>query len=191
MTQLKEFSTNPYEDTKMSYKSRLAIRVRNQHMEYLRRHVKGDPTILDMGARTPMTERLKELSTKPVINTIGDLDNGFIPAATKFFDTVVYSHTMEHQFNPLYTLLRLREMTTKNAKIFIFLPSRGKLLWTKYHYHEIDKYRFRMLMKRAGMEIVSIEHKKFWGKWWFYLTGIRPLMRLFFERMIYYECKFK
>jgi len=157
-------------------------------VEYLRR--KGiTPYILDVGPCSPLTKMIhRELRVAPIANTEGDLDvMPFMDGMT--FDYIIYSHTIEHQFNPLHTLLELRKAMHDKTRMFIILPRRGKLLWDRGHYHEIDHYRMKLLLQRAGYEIISYELHKGWRPWWFYLTGIRPLMRLFLEYNAYYEVK--
>lgn len=69
------------------------------------------------------------------------------------------------------------------------MPERGKLLWTKGHYHEIDDYRFKLLTKRVGFTIVSKTKEKAWRKWTEYLKGVRPFYRLFREFDVIYALK--
>jgi hypothetical protein len=166
----------------------------DKKLRYFSGHFNGNSSlkILDIGGRSRFTNVLQSLTTIEIQNTDGDLDDGFTFRDEEKYDVVVYSHTMEHQFNPLYTLLRLKESpATRDAIIFISLPSRGKLLWTPHHFHEIDDYRFRLLCERAGLEILNVHRGKEWRVWTFYLKGIRPLLRLFFEYSIDYKCKFK
>jgi hypothetical protein len=152
---------------------------------YLTARIKKDGPILDIAQRSPLTD-LIEQEYGPVYNTSGDLDVDFeIPV--KYARYIVYSHTIEHQFNPLYTLLRLREVMDENSRMFIILPSRGKLLWEEQHFHEIDHYRMQLLFKRAGLKMVSFERKKVWRSPLFYFQGVRPVLRFFLEYTGYYE----
>jgi len=142
--------------------------------------------ILDVGRVSPLTEAISEnFHYSHIYNTAGDLDTDFT-FPVKIYDTIIYSHTIEHQFNPLYTLLRLKEVADAYTRIFIILPSRTKLLWDKGHFHEIDHYRMKLLIERAGMRIVTYERRKAWRKWYTYFYGFRPLMRLFLEYNAYY-----
>lgn len=157
-------------------------------VNYLRR--KGlSGSIIDIGQRSPLTEAIeKEMNTGAIATTSGDLD--IMPFNHRVtFDYIIYSHTIEHQFNPLHTLLELRKVMHDQTRMFIILPQRGKLLWDKGHFHEIDDYRMRLLLKRAGYEILSYERIKARRTWWFYFTGLRPLLRLFFEYNAYYEVR--
>lgn len=66
------------------------------------------------------------------------------------------------------------------------MPERGKLLWTKGHYHEIDDYRFNLLAKRAGLKIIGKTKEKAWRNWTEYIKGIRPFYRLLREFDVIY-----
>lgn len=178
-----EFAKTPWQNTRQH-----DYHVRDV-LIYLRGKISEGYSMLDMGEESPLTERIRsEFPGIAVSNTFGDLDvlHFVTPRAYKY---VLYSHTIEHQFNPLYTLMEIRKVMTERSVMFIILPRRGKLLWDKGHFHEIDHYRMKLLLERAGYEIISYELHKAWRPWWFYLTGIRPLMRLFFEFNAYYEVK--
>ncbi len=160
-------------------------------IKYLRNkfHRMNNSKILDVGQKSPLTEAMQKAFSFSIIdNTSGDLDYGFeIPNVN--YDVVVFCHTLEHIFNPLYCLMRLKKVMKLDASMFIMLPRRGKLLWYKRHFHEIDHYRFGLLMKRAGFKIVSWEHCKPWRSWYQYCTGLRPLYRLFREFHVTYHVK--
>jgi len=160
-------------------------------VRYLNRRVRNSSTILDVGQRNPLTELLEkgDLNLK-IENTEGDLDVFSLSDVIKY-DYILYSHTIEHQFNPLHTLLELRKVMSDKTVMFIILPRRGKLLWCKGHFHEIDDYRMKLLLDRAGLEILSLELYKAWRPWYFYLTGFKPLLRLFLEFNAYYEVRLK
>jgi hypothetical protein len=160
-------------------------------IKYLNRKVKPSSTILDVGQKSPLTDLLAGGNLNLAINnTEGDLDVFTMEDNSKY-DYILYSHTIEHQFNPLHTLLELKKVMTDKTLVFIILPRRGKLLWCKGHFHEIDDYRMRLLLERAGLDIVSLELHKAWRPWYFYLTGIKPVLRLFFEYNAYYEVRLK
>jgi hypothetical protein len=147
-------------------------------------------TVLDIGQRSPLTDNIADKFNVLICNTAGDLDEAFTFPDYRY-DSIIYSHTIEHQFSPLHTLVKLKMAMQPHTRLFIILPSRTKLLWTLEHYHEIDRYRMQMLIERAGLQIVSYERRKRSRRWYSYLTGIRPFMRLFLEYNAYYEIKLK
>ncbi len=146
--------------------------------------------LLDVGRPSPLTLEMDCNLKCRILNTSGDLDCDFNKAKI-FYKEIVYSHTIEHQFNPLFTLQELKKVMYKDSQLFIILPRRPKFLWSNQHFHEIDDYRMRLLIERAGMKIVSIETHKAWRAWYDYLKGFRMFLRLFFETNSYYEIKLK
>ena len=178
-----ELAKTPWQNTRQhDYHVRDVVR-------YLRGKISEGYSMLDVGEESPLTERIRqEFHGIAVSNTSGDLDT-IRYVSPRVYKYVLYSHTIEHQFNPLHTLLEIRKVMTSDSVMFIILPRRGKLLWDRGHYHEIDHYRMGLLLRRAGYSIISYQKIKAWRPWRFYLTGIRPLMRLLFEYNAYYEVK--
>src|SRR5215203_2792250 len=131
-----------------SYEQRLH---RKRSVEYVEQNLPNINTldILDIGQRSPLTDAIEETLKVKIDNTTGDLDFTFT-APKNQYDAIIYSHTIEHQFNPLYTLVEIRKLLKDEGVLFIMLPERGKLLWDKGHYHEIDSYRFKELVERGG-----------------------------------------
>lgn len=183
---IEEMSKSAYDfETTKQYQSHL-----KRTMSYLKDKIKPCDVVLDLGARNPLTDLIERRLSANIHNTDGDLDMAFVFPRC-IYDVIVYSHTIEHQFNPLNTLLMIKDYMDSRTRLYILLPERGKLLWCKGHFHEIDEHRMRLLMERAGFEVVSKTRQKVWRQWWFYFTGIRPLMRLFIEYHVIYEVKRK
>ena len=141
--------------------------------------------VLDIGPRNDFDKMVEDKFNIKIENTTGDLDEDFT-APNADYDTILYLMVMEHQFNPLYTLLRLKDIMINGGIIILNLPSSGKLLWTPIHFHELDEYRVRMMVSRAGLKIAEKYKFKSWRKWTAYLKGIRPLYRLFREYDVVY-----
>lgn len=157
-------------------------------LKFFENKLRPEMKILDVGNRNPLTDLLEDIFNVTIMSTTGDLDTDFeIPEGT--YDVIIYSHTLEHQFNPLHSLLRLRDHMDQHSLMYLSLPDRGKLLWAKGHFHEIDAYRFGLLMERAGFEIVSKQRDKVWRSPKQYLLGVRPLLRLFWEYNVTYTVK--
>lgn len=181
-TTLPELSRDPFIATEQTENVIATI------LEYLSRKVSMRTWMLDIGRYSPLTREVKEKFELRIENTVGDLDV-LTFGSLKKYDYILYSHTIEHQFNPLHTLLELRKVMNAETKMFIILPCKPKFLWWEGHFHEIDNYRMKLLLKRAGLNIVSYERHRVFRNWKFYLTGIRPLLRLFCEYNDYYEVK--
>lgn len=158
-------------------------------IKYLKkRNIAG--RILDIGQESPLTSMISNNFDVWIDNTFGDLDGDFkIPG--KDYNVVIFSHTLEHIFDPVHCLLEIKKVMKPHGDMFIFLPRRGKLLWTPNHYHEIDHYRFQLLMERTGFEIIDWEHHKAWRDPFQYFVGIRPFYRLFREFNVAYYVREK
>jgi hypothetical protein len=181
-----EFSRDPFVETEQT------LNVIDTTIEYLERKIKwsyNNISMLDIGRPSPLTEVVENHFNVYMFNTEGDLDADFYlpPSIMDPIDYILYSHTIEHQFNPLHTLLELKKVMGPSTVMFIILPQKPKFLWWEGHYHEIDDYRIRMLLKRAGLRVVSYERHRVWRHWKFYFTGVRPFIRLFYEWNGYYE----
>ena len=128
-------------------------------IKYLKDKIRKKDRVLDIGCKSPMTTAIIKAFNIIIDNTEGDLDISFTTPRNKY-DVIIYSHTIEHQFNPLYTLLEIKKLMHHESILYIFLPERGKLLWTNVHYHEIDNYRMRILLERAEFKVLSKKYFK-------------------------------
>lgn len=145
--------------------------------------------ILDIGCKNPLEEKLINEYNVVIDNTDNvDLDIFFFNYPERY-DVVLCLDVLEHLFNPLHCLLEIEKVMKASGSLYVGLPRRGKLLWANGHFHEIDDYRFKLLCKRAGFEIVNKEKYKVWRDPLFYLTGIKPLLRLFLEYGVVYQLK--
>jgi len=176
------FRLNPYEYHDKQTEDKIKKTINYLHYKILPKF----HSVLDIGPRSPMTDALEKHFGIKIDNTVGNLDLSFSAPKEKY-DVIIYSHTIEHQFNPLFTLMKINDLMTKSSVLHIFLPRRGKLLWTKVHYHEIDDYRMRILLDHAGFRVFSTKLFKVKRPIFSYFTGFRPLLRLFFEYNIVYE----
>ena len=149
-------------------------------------HNKLVSKIIDIGCKNPLGDRLINKYDVVIDNTDNvDLDIFFFDYPEKY-DTVLCLDVLEHLFNPLHCLLEIRKIMKSSARLYVGLPRRGKLLWTDGHFHEIDDYRFQLLAKRADFKIIKTHKYKIWRNLFFYLKGIRPFLRLFFEFGVIY-----
>lgn len=160
----------------------------NLIIDYIKKDIRSDMNILDIGRQNPFTLFMQNTLKTKIDNTEGDLDTSFyIPE--KKYDIIIYSHTIEHQFNPLHTLLETKKYMKHDALMFIIVPQRPKFLWTKHHFHEIDDHRMNLLVKRAGYEILDKQIIRVRRSLKFHLSGIRPFLRLFINNQMIYKLK--
>ncbi|NTU97454.1 MAG: class I SAM-dependent methyltransferase [Chlorobiaceae bacterium] len=149
--------------------------------------VNGMERGLDLGGRTPLTDMLEKHVLCPFDNTCVDLDTGILEDR---YGVVTAFEVVEHLFNPLHALLQVRNVFCgKDPRLFLSIPLRKpELLGSPGHFHEMTRREALLLFGRAGFSVVRssefrIRHPLF------YLTGVKPMMRAFYEKVLIYELK--
>ena len=157
-------------------------------LEFLKRHVTTEESILDLGVENPFSELLKNEGYS-IRNTTGeDLDIDTSKLASDSSDVVTAFEIFEHLLSP-FTVLN----SIKSKKLVASIPLR---LWfaTAYrsktdprdrHFHEFESWQFDWLLEKTGWKIIATET-------WTNPTkkvGIRPFLRWFTPRyyIIYAE----
>lgn len=153
----------------------------NQLLEYIK-DLDLSGNILDIGERNPLTTRIEATYNISVDSTQGDLDTEFI-CPNKKYDVVIFNHVIEHLFNPLFCLENIKKVMKPKGILIIGTPIKpGFITTSKGHFHEMDDYRFRKLVKRAGLQILCWKKSHVYNNiQWTRFTGIRPLLRMFYK----------
>ena len=143
---------------------------------------------LDIGDRTPFTEKLELFFDCPFDNTKIDLDKEHL---TGEYDIITAFEIIEHLFNPLHFLIEIRSVLKDVGTVYLSTP-KGKpyFLWSDDHFHEMGYDRLNSLIDRAGFRIIRKDEIRI-QPIPFYFTGIRPLLRLFFEKHLLLELTLK
>lgn len=144
-------------------------------------HARG----LDLGDRTPMTEMLEERFGFPFDSSAIDLDTEQLSGR---YGVVAAFEVLEHLFNPLHLLLEVRKvMAGPDARLFVSMPlARPELLRSPEHFHEMSRREALALFHRAGFRVERSTVFRI-RRPLFYLGGLKPLLRFFFERVQVYE----
>lgn len=160
----------------------------NITLDFLKKHISTDETILDLGVPNPFSKIMNDngYTTK---NTKGeDLDNDQSTLQNEVYTVVTAFEIFEHLLNP-YTILE----NVKCDKILISIPMRlwfssayrSKTdMWDR-HYHEFEDWQLDWLLEKTGFKIVdSIKFTHPVKK-----MGFRPLLRYFTNRyyLVYAE----
>lgn len=140
---------------------------------------------LDLGGRTPLTGFLEEFFRCPFDNTSSDLDTDPIEG---HYGVVTAFEVFEHLFNPLHALLQARSvLDEKDSRLFLSMPlSKPGFLACPEHFHEMSRREAGMLFRRAGFAVLTSGEFMI-RRPMFYLTGFKPLMRAFYEKVQIYE----
>ena len=139
---------------------------------------------LDIGDRSGLTEMMESKYQIKFDNTKEDLDSVTLSGD---YDLVTSFEVLEHLFNPLFHLSQIKEVLSDSGKLILSTPlSKPRFLWSKEHFHEMSITSIEALFHEAELKIVRKEffrvHPIF-----FYVKGIRPLLRLFFDKIQIYE----
>jgi len=145
--------------------------------------------VLDIGERNPLTERMEKYFNIRIDSTSGDLDETFIPDRFEY-DVVILSQVIEHLFNPLLCLENIGRVMHKDSILVIGTPIKPGFITTNFrHFHEMDKYQFGKLIRRAGLEIINWQRNYAYHNInWKSFTGIRPFLKMFYRRTSYVKC---
>lgn len=159
-------------------------------LDFLKKTIPDNSTILDLGVENPFSEILKQ-EGYTVTNTKGeDLDEDTSSVENSNAQVVTAFEIFEHLLAPFNVLKAI-----KADKLVVSIPLR---LWfsTAYrsktdmwdrHYHEFEDWQLDWLLEKTGWEIKQRE--KFTNP--VKKIGIRPLLRLFTNRyyLVYAERK--
>ncbi len=151
-------------------------------------NITGD--ILDIGERNPLTEKIEKRFGVQIDSTFGDLDESFI-TLKKQYDIIIFSHVLEHVFNPLWLLERIKDLMKQDAVIYLATPIKPEwITWTRGHFHEMSMYRFERLIKRAELKTERYVHFRVpFSFIWRTFTGIRPFLYAFHKRLGIFKLK--
>jgi len=153
----------------------------NITLDFLKKHISTNESILDLGVPNPFSKIMDE-NGYAVKNTKGeDLDNDQSTLKKEDYSVVTAFEIFEHLLNP-YTILE----NIKCDKVLISIPMR---LWfsSAYrsktdkwdrHYHEFEDWQLDWLLEKTGFRIVdSVKFTHPVKK-----IGFRPLLRYFTNR---------
>ena len=150
-------------------------------LEFLRKHIDTNESILDLGVHNPFTKIMQQEGYQ-VNNTSGeDLDVDFSAVVDTDADVLTAFEIFEHLLAPLHLL-----SNSKSKKLVASIPLklwfspayRSKTDKWDRHYHEFEDWQFDWLLEKAGWEIQDSM------KWTNPVKkiGLRPLLRLFTPR---------
>ncbi|MGJ8592522.1 MAG: methyltransferase [Aquaticitalea sp.] len=150
-------------------------------IEFLRKNIPTDASILDLGVENPFTEYMTNEGYN-VENTKGeDLDVDTSNIANSDADVVTAFEIFEHLLSPLTVLKSIKAdklIASIPMRLWFASAYRSKTdMWDR-HYHEFEDWQFDWLLEKAGWKIIARDH-------WTNPTkklGIRPLLRLFTPR---------
>ncbi len=150
-------------------------------LEFLRKHISTEETILDLGIENPFSEIMKAKGYQ-VENTKGeDLDVDFETIMGSNANVVTAFEIFEHliaPFNVLKTIKANKLVASVPLRLWFASAYKSKTDPWDRHYHEFEDWQFDWLLEKAGWKIVAT------AKWTNPVKkiGFRPLLRYFTNR---------
>ena len=145
---------------------------------------KNIKSALDIGDRTGLTEMMEDKYGVKFDNTQGDLDKIELKGN---YDLVTSFEVLEHLFNPLFNLVQIKNILNPNGRLILSSPlAKPRILWSEEHFHEMSKNSIQALFKAAGLKVLRENHFRVYPVT-FYFKGIRPLLRLIYDKIQIYE----
>ncbi|MDA7558438.1 methyltransferase [Flavobacteriaceae bacterium] len=150
-------------------------------IEFLKKYVTKNDTILDLGVSNPLTKIIID-SGLNVTNTQGedlDLDQS---ALKKSNATVVTAFEIfEHLLSPFEVLKNIQSdklVASVPLKLWFASAYRSSTDDWDRHYHEFEDWQFNWLLEKTGWKIIDSQ------KWTNPIKkiGVRPLLRWFVPR---------
>jgi len=155
-------------------------------LKLVQRHIPQLSKVLDLGDRSELSEIMNDLGYRINHTTIlGDLDYLTFGIQDSTITHVTAFEVLEHLVNPFTILYNF----PRGTKLLATVPLRlwfMKPCWPKDktklpyngHYHEFLEREFDFLLEKAGYRITYKEKWRGQER----VTGIRPLLRLFYKR---------
>src|SRR5690606_29075804 len=150
-------------------------------IEFLKKHIPHNTSILDLGVVNPFTEFMSTEGFH-VENTQGeDLDIDTSTIENSNAEVVTAFEIFEHLLSPLTVLKSItanKLVASIPLRLWFSEAYRSKTDMRDRHYHEFEDWQFDWLLEKAGWKIIAREK-------WTNPTkklGIRPLLRFFTPR---------
>ena len=140
---------------------------------------------LDLGERTPFIALLEQHFGCPFENTTVDLDSEPLAGS---FGVVTAFEVLEHLYNPLHALLEVRRLLAgEDARLFVSMPLwKPSYLASPDHFQEMTRGEAFSLFGRAGFAVLRSAEFRI-RQPLFYLMGVKPLLRAWYEKVQIYE----
>ena len=170
-----------------NYNQNIAHKIRwNKTLNFLKHHEHEPSLGLDIGNRSNLTAMIEEFYGINFKNTNIDLDTEKLNGS---YDIITSFEVIEHLFNPLFNLLEMNKVLRQDGVLYLSTPlQKPHFLWSPNHFHEMSQESVQNLLTRAGFKIVRNTTFKI-RPMSFYLTGIKPAIRFFFEKIQIFELK--
>ena len=145
--------------------------------KFLEQGITRSGEVLSIGSENRFDSLMAEHFKLPISFTSGDFDREW-SAQERDYAYVFCFEVIEHLMNPLHFLDGLHRYVNPETRVFLTTPYRPHLFRNNQHFHEFDQLRFNHLLNAAGFAVVRHQTRIAWYHPLFYLSGIRPFLRL-------------
>jgi SAM-dependent methyltransferase len=143
----------------------------------------------DIGSANKKAKFLEQKLNGKSIELTND-DFNVIPLKEGKFSVITCFEVIEHLQNPLFLMQQLSDKLTEDGVIYLSTPARPKILWPPYHFYEMPfEHLDKWLFKPVGLKVVRRGRIFQDHPLWFYFTGPRPFLRLFYDHTNIYELR--
>lgn len=105
-------------------------------------------------------------------------------------ETIFCLDILEHLTNPQFFLENITRNMKHGTDLYLSVPGRMKVLWGERHFHEIDPARLKKwLLSPLGLKVIRQSKIQTYHPVSFYFTGIRPVLRFFFNHTHVYQIR--
>jgi len=142
--------------------------------------------VLDIGDETVAATYMRKAFRLPVLSTHGDLDSDAIWPCGHFM-VVFCMEVLEHIWNPLSLLRRIKDTLSDDGILLLTTPSGFQMDWGPAHTVEHAYDRLLQLIHKSGfivIEAVDIKIPVWWGLW-HKRYGIRPAIRWVIRKLFF------
>ena len=135
--------------------------------------------VLDIGEHNEFGEKMAYVLSLEYHSTKGNLNNiEWLVSFRVEPDIVFCFEILEHLKNPDLFLSNLQSACSDDAQVFLSYPQNPLFLRGKHHFHEFKDDEFLTLID-PYFEVVAHKRTPHWNDWWYYFTGVRPVLRFF------------
>lgn len=158
-----------------------------EFLKFMYLHVDND--IHDIGERNWKSDYMRKhgYTVHQVNANDFNFDKFSIPKNVR---VITCFEVLEHIQNPLFFMQNIADSMDEKSVLFLSTPGRNRMFWTDHHFHEMNAAHLtKWILKPLGLQIIQKRKVRISDglPWYFYLTGIRPLLRALANNTTIYQ----
>lgn len=147
------------------------------------------PRVADMGCLNPKSAYIGIFFSVNIEQIDADFNFWTPPQGYRnAFDFVLCLEVLEHLQNPLLFMQGIKEILKPGGVIYLSTLAFPRFLWTEYHFFEMSKKHLtKWIFSPLELKIVDYKRLRIGQPWYFYFSGARPFLRIFFNHIFIYK----